>query len=262
MNASPSPIRLLEELSLNAWPTLQTLCLNGWLLRFAEGYTRRANSIQPLYSAIEEGDLIKRIEHCENLYARTHRQDVVFKITNAALPIDLDAVLAERGYSREAETGVQTLDLSTLAPPSLAEGQVTIQPHVSEEWLTAYTEMANVPITHRLVLRQMLSSIMVPTTAFATLRRNGEIAALGMGVVERGYSGLFDINTAPQWRGQGLGTQMVASLLGWGRNNGATYAYLQVMRNNRAALRLYAKLGFAEAYGYWYRVKSVADIAG
>ena len=261
MNSSPSTIRLLEELSLNAWPALQTLCLNGWLLRFTEGYTRRANSVQPLYPASVEGSLITRIEHCESLYASARRQNVVFKMTDAALPVNLDAVLAQRGYRREADTSVQTLTLPTFDAPDLTASQVTIEAQVTEEWLAAYMEIANLAAPHRPVLRQMLSRIVVPTTAFATLRRDGEIAAVGMAVAERGYVGLFDINTAPQWRGQGLGTHLVTSLLAWGRNNGATRAYLQVMRNNPAALRLYAKLGFEEVYGYWYRVKSAADIS-
>lgn len=262
MNSSTSTIRLLEELSLNAWPALQTLWLDGWLLRFAEGYTRRANSVQPLYSTIEEGNLIKRIEHCESLYASARRQNVVFKMTGAAMPNRLDAVLAQRGYSHEAETSVQTLDLHTFSPARLGQGQVTIQSQVSEEWLAAYMETGNVAVPHRPVLRQMLSNIVVPTTAFAILRRNSKITAVGMAVAERGHVGLFDIITAPQWRGQGLGTHLVTSLLAWGRDKGATSAYLQVMRNNSAALRLYAKLGFVDAYGYWYRVKPAADILG
>ena len=36
---------------------------------------------------------------------------------------------------------------------------------------------------------------------------------------------------------------------------GAQGAYLQVMLNNPPALALYQRLGFAEAYRYWYRVK-------
>jgi ribosomal protein S18 acetylase RimI-like enzyme len=54
-------------------------------------------------------------------------------------------------------------------------------------------------------------------------------------------------------RRQGLGTRLVQILLDWGRSQRARVAYLQVMLANDAALSLYAKIGFAEAYQYWYR---------
>jgi hypothetical protein len=41
----------------------------------------------------------------------------------------------------------------------------------------------------------------------------------------------------------------------WGHDAGATRGYLQVVDGNLLALNLYAKLGFREAYRYWYRVK-------
>jgi ribosomal protein S18 acetylase RimI-like enzyme len=73
-------------------------------------------------------------------------------------------------------------------------------------------------------------------------------------VLERGYVGLFDIAVAPALRGRGLGTQSVQQLMKWGQANRAEHAYLQVMRSNTAAIRLYSGLGFSEAYPYWYRV--------
>ena len=41
-------IQTIEELSLNALPCLQQILDDGWVLRLAEGYTKRANSVTPL----------------------------------------------------------------------------------------------------------------------------------------------------------------------------------------------------------------------
>ena len=38
-------IKVLEEVMLNALPSLNTMYYDGWNLRFAEGYTNRANSV-------------------------------------------------------------------------------------------------------------------------------------------------------------------------------------------------------------------------
>src|SRR5262245_52204411 len=113
-----SNIRHLEEISLNAWPALQTIVYDGWLLRFAGGYTRRANSVNPLYPGAL--DPAEKIGRCEAVYA-AQGQDTVFKLTDAAEPADLDTLLARRGYRREAPTSVQTVDLGALAPPPPAD---------------------------------------------------------------------------------------------------------------------------------------------
>jgi len=41
-------VRGLEERAFNAWPALQTVLVDGWAFRWANGYTKRANSANAL----------------------------------------------------------------------------------------------------------------------------------------------------------------------------------------------------------------------
>src|SRR5580693_6740913 len=91
--AGSEAITQLEELSINAWPSLQTLVYDGWVLRFADGYTKRANSSNPLYEGVLDVD--EKIDACEKLYSG-RRLDTVFKLTTASHPADLDRILSAR----------------------------------------------------------------------------------------------------------------------------------------------------------------------
>lgn len=243
-------IRLFEELSFNAWPALQTIHYDGWILRLANGYTKRANSVNPIYTSHEE--VQRKIVTCEGIY-RKRGQSTVFKMTDAAHPDDLDALLDAQGYRREAPTSVQTLDLSDVHEP--ASSATSIDADLSDTWLEAFCRLNTIDPRHVSTMRQMLDNI-VPARCFATLHHENEVAAVGMAVFERGFVGLYDIVTAPQLRQQGFGTQLVLHLLKWGKSKGAVTAYLQVVVENLPALNLYCKLGFCEAYRYWYRIKA------
>ena len=243
-------ITAVEELSLNAWPALQTVYYDGWLLRLAAGYTRRANSVQPLYGSTR--DLGEKLAYCEAVYAACGRP-TVFKLTPAVHPAGLDAALARAGYRAEAPTSVQTALLTDL-PPAPDVGTVTLADQATESWLAAFCALNAVAARHHPTMAQMLARI-VPARCFLALEREGEIIAVGLAVAERGWVGLFDLVTAAAWRNRGLGREVILRLLHWGRAQGAAHAYLQVMRDNAPALHLYETLGFREAYPYWYRVK-------
>jgi N-acetylglutamate synthase len=242
-------IRRLEEVSVNAWPCLQSVLYDGWVLRFAQGYTRRANSVNPLYaSTLALGD---KIVACERLYAH---QDLatVFKLTPDTSPPELDQELAARGYRLDAPTSVQTLDLNgALAGPGLP---AMLTPSPSEEWLEAYCRMSAVSSQRQATLRQMLGNI-VPAHCFAAVLHAERVVACGLGVAQDGFVGLFDIVTDASFRRLGYGRQLIQHLLIWGQDQRAHTAYLQVMANNAPALRLYAGLGFREVYPYWYRTR-------
>jgi ribosomal protein S18 acetylase RimI-like enzyme len=247
-------IRFIEELSFNAWPALQTLHYDGWLLRFAGGYTRRANSINPIYASTLPDS--EKIRHCEQLYA-AQGLDTVFKMTEAVQPANLDAHLQDKGYAREAETSVQTLSLLPLQNRELPLDEtktISIKTELTEDWLDTFSKLANRETRYLPLMSQMLHNLL-PTACFASVQEGSQAVAVGLGVLERGHLGLYDIVTAAPYRKRGIGTRLIGSLLAWGQANGATNAYLQVMNDNTPALRLYAKFGFREIYQYWYRVK-------
>jgi ribosomal protein S18 acetylase RimI-like enzyme len=80
--------------------------------------------------------------------------------------------------------------------------------------------------------------------------RHGDMA-VGIAVEDDGIVGLFCLAVDPARRRAGLGTAMVRALLA---RSVASIAYLQVESSNVAAIGLYERLGFGEAYRYCHRV--------
>jgi len=241
--------KFIEELSLNHWQPLSTLLYDGWILRFADGYTKRANSVNPIYDSTY--DLYEKIKHCEHIYS-ANRLPTIFKITPFVHPGDLDATLDEMGYKLIDTTSVQTLKLDAINEPKLTSA--TIDEDITSEWLDHFCRLQNAKDKDKHVMARMLSNIRTKK-GFITFYFEDQVVACGLGVIEREYIGLYDIVTEKNARNRGFGEQMILNLLKWGKGNGAKYSYLAVVTNNQPALRLYSKIGFQEIYKYWYRVK-------
>lgn len=241
-------IAALEEVSLNALPALQTFFYDGWILRLSKGFTRRANSVQTFHAPTQP--LSQKIAYCERLY-RQNNLLVVFKMTPASQPSDLEMELAARGYHSEGRTSVQTCDLDSFDPALCKD--VRIFEQWSDDWFDPYCRMNHLNSPSRETLQTMLRAIL-PQTAYASVVDAHTVRACGLGVLQESYLGLFDIVVEPDARRRGYGKQIVSRLLAWGKANGARTAYLQVVSTNEPALKLYSKLGFVEQYQYWYRV--------
>lgn len=240
--------RRIEEASLNAWPALRQATVDGWLLRFANGYTKRANSVNPLRPP--EGGLETAVAACERIY-REQGLPPVFRLTSLFAPPGLDELLERRGYRRADPTHVLRLDLR--ARPAGPGPSAEMLEETLDGWFPVHSALLGVPPETQAKHRAILEAI-VPRQLFALRREAGEAAACGLGVLEGDLFGLFDLVTAPGRRRRGHGAALVAGMLEWARERGAAHAYLQVVEANAPARRLYEKLGFGEAYRYWYRV--------
>jgi ribosomal protein S18 acetylase RimI-like enzyme len=246
---SAGTIRLLEENLLNAWPAFQTSLYDGWVIRFADGFSRRSNSIVPLYPS--HLNVMEKIHLCEAMY-RERGQRTVFKLTAASEPRELDLILSDDGYRSEAETGVRTLSLrdATGAPGA----DVVLQDEFSDEWVSALCTLnAYDPRHHPTV--HALTRLIHPPRTFASVCRDGKIVGCGLGVIRQGFLSFYDIVIGKPYRRQGLGRQIMTRLLDWGRRHSAETAFLQVMANNPVAMAMYEGMGFREQYRYVYWVK-------
>ena len=243
-------IRTIEELSMNAWPAMQTMLYDGWVLRSADGYTKRANSVYPLYSSVIDVDV--KIGFCESFY-QDRNLPAVFKMTHASTPADLDARLEALGYRVDSPTSVQVLTFGTGNFQTRQSIKLTSED--TESWHDAFAHMNNVSPNRRTTHENILRAI-IPKKCYASVIEAGRIIGCGLGVLQGGYLGIFDIVINPDHRGKGFGRLLMQALLAWGQGHQAHTAYLQVMCNNEPALHLYGKLGFEEKYKYWYRIRA------
>lgn len=245
-------IQTIEEHALNAWPALNQLLYDGWVLRFAAGYTKRANSVNVIQCSRQ--DVHQKIERCIGLYQHQN-QPPIFRITPLAQAEGLDDMLAEAGFTKHSLTSVRILDLTSAEHTTEVTPNFHFWANYSAEWEEYFVKFNGLPqqrTTHQAMLQRI-----IPQTCFATLRADNEVVACGLGVLEGEYVGLFDIVTAEAARGKGFGQELMINILQWAKAKGATTAYLQVEVRNIPAINLYTKLGFAEIYQYWYRIKRI-----
>ena len=126
-------VRTIEELSMNAWPAMQSLHYDGWVIRCADGYTKRANSVYPLYAS--QIDIDKKIGFCESFY-RERGLPTVFKLTRASTPANLDAFLEKRGYKETMREWESRLPLAEFDARSFGDwrGRIAHNNIILKSW--------------------------------------------------------------------------------------------------------------------------------
>jgi ribosomal protein S18 acetylase RimI-like enzyme len=238
----------IERVCAATWPPIEEWAYDGWVLRFARGYTRRCNSVTP----VEPGThpLLSKIEACEAVYAARHIP-VVFRLPSTAAIEELDSVLIQRGYYSADKTSIRVKALDAALPAPT--GEIDIADTMTSEWLAHQRRWSKLNVGEAATFAEIVARVREPT-AFALVWSGATPVAAGIGVLQEDLVCLHAIVAAPEARRRGFGRALTLGLLRWARDKGAETAYLQVVKANTPALRLYNELGFnREVYRYHYR---------
>jgi N-acetylglutamate synthase len=245
---------LVEETCMNAWPALKEIFYDGWLIRLANGQTRRTNSVNVIGKGSRS--LVDKIAYCEDIY-RAHGQPSYFRVLSLE-PTKLDAALEERGYAKEDETATLYMNFARNRPPP-PDVRVTLDIHEGKpptEWLDAHRRLSRRTPEDARALHAALDYLAIPAFFGEARDEDGNIASVAYGAVHERMLCLNWVVTEPAQRRRGLSRAVLCALLRRGQEAGATGACLQVVAQNAPAIAVYQSLGFScELYRYHYRVR-------
>lgn len=205
------------------FPDLETEELGEWVLRRSptEG-ARRANSVL----AFGEPGTLGAVDLVRDFYARPPGSRPIAAVLPGTAG---EAAFLERGWVPESDDADTLFQLA-----GVAQVRRRLSGRASD------------------AVRLEESTSGGAGLARAQLALDGEPVASGVAAYERDWVGFRSIEVAPTHRRRGLGLAVMATLLEWGAEQGATTAYLQVLGQNDAALGLYRSLGFGTHHAYRY----------
>lgn len=239
----------LERLLLAAWPARETTSLHGWSVLTDGGVTGRPNAVSPLAFDGQLGAAISDVQHH---YRERHMRPTFRIARGACAPFDLPETLIARGWAPSQETLVMTAQvaaaLTTLAGANTTGVTLGADYPAAVDAIVRETSVSDAEYEERRGLAQRTPQ---PRT-FAVLSENSAPAAVGLCVIVEGQAAIFLMRTHPDHRRKGLARRILAALLGWARDNGATGAFLQVEADNAPAVSLYETAAFKSVYSYDY----------
>lgn len=213
-----SEIRNLEHAAALAWPGTEQHWHNGWLLRAGGGHTSRANSAVPL----DFSSTISDLDEIVGWYGQRGLQPWL-ALPDRLLPVQATGV---------KQTRVMVRDLD----PSDPDAAANLDAGPDAAWLACY---------QRDVPEEILTAVIDGEVVFAAVAG----VAVGRGAVTyapdgTAWLGISAVNVIASHRRAGHGRSVCTALQTWGAAHGARRVYVQVLEDNRAAIELYASMGF------------------
>ena len=246
---SGTAAREIDLHAARAWPASVVEEAGGWLLRHTPGLARnRTNSALPLTDGVPDPGPMEE-------FYRAHGVSPRVQVSPRERSPELDALLAARGYERRTETIVLHAAAEDVVAAT-ADAAAKVEVEVATEpgpWPGVFAELDGRPDSG-LVAERVVSRLALPA-AYLSARDADRTAGIGLVVAESAWAGIFCMNTHPDFRRRGVASAVLGAAARWAAGQGAERLYLQVVRSNDAARRLYERAGFTYSHGYHYRVR-------
>lgn len=239
----------LDALTASGWPALESLDVDGWIVRRSLGVTRRANCALPIGLPQDTAAALERVEQ---LY-RDRDLPALFQISPATRPGHLDDLLSERGYELTAPTLVQTAAVDTVLKRLVNGATVEIFDKPDDAWMDLWWSVdGRGDDAARQTAHRILSS---GPARYAAVLQDGEAVAVGRLALADDWGGVYCMAVCPDARRTGHGVAVLHALAQQAAADGVRHLWLQVMTENSAARALYSRAGFTTASTYHYRLR-------
>jgi ribosomal protein S18 acetylase RimI-like enzyme len=254
---SDREIKRFQEFLLNAWPAEHYFFLNGWIMRFNNGVTYRANSIFPIRYTADESQVDFDIEIAESAYKR-YGLPCTFTMHESFEPDNLDNLLKKRGFIEHDPTNTLISPINQFNIQKVNKNvEYKISNERSKEFSNTLAKYTQRDKSQQKIINQIVKRIIIPKQCFIVAQKHGEILGTVMGVlIPYGYVYVADLFVISNYRRKEIATSLMGELIkNWAIPNGAKYIWLQVERENTNAMKFYEHLGMKKAYNYYYLTK-------
>lgn len=240
-------VRRLEAMALRAWPARDVHYDGAWQLRLTAGHpSKRLNSITVLDRS-DISDIEIRFEKAARRYAAFGRP-VTLRETPLTPPALMEFLRAHEATAFD-ETIVMTLNLASFEPHNAIE-------RLPSQDVGRFVEVSLALNPSEGLTKAGLAEVVTaikPVHGFFISQTDDDVPlATGLCVHDFDMAGIEALAVAANVRRAGHGRSLTGSMLRWAKTRGARTAWLQVVAENEAALRLYEDFGFTEAYRYRY----------
>ena len=234
-----------DRLASPGWQPEEIEPLGEWVLRASGGFSSRGNSVLALGDpGVPLGEAVAGVE---GWYADRSLAPRAHVHADSAAAVAFEA----SGWSRYESTWLMLASVAKVLRRLGATATVRTRQdrRLDDGWLATDARAMRYGDHARTVLE-------AGQVTFVSVRdERDQVLARGRGACHGDWVGVSSLWTREDLRGTGLGSAVLASLLRWGSELGATTTYLQVVASNPAR-SLYEQRGYEEHHQYDYLVRA------